>query len=47
MEGDVPEVVPIFEDKGNGLSWTGIYPKHMETIRERSGMACNFRQIVS
>lgn len=47
MEGDIPEVVPLFEDKGNGLIWTGVYPKCVETINKRGGLAVNFREIAS
>jgi pilus assembly protein CpaF len=47
MEGDLPEVVPIFEDKGSGLNWSGVYPKCIETMNDRGGHAFNFREIVA
>ena len=47
MEGDLPEVVPIFEDRGSGLNWSGVYPKCIEAMNERAGHAFNFREIVA
>ena len=47
MEGNIPEVAPVFEDKGDGLRWTGIHPRCLETMRERSGLLRDMRSIVS
>jgi pilus assembly protein CpaF len=47
MEGDLPEVVPLFEDTGSGLRWTGVYPRCIETMNDRGGHAFDFREIVA
>jgi hypothetical protein len=47
LEGDLPEVVPLFEDTGSGLRWTGVYPRCIETMNDRGGHAFDFREIVA
>jgi len=47
MEGRVPELVPLFEDRGSGLTWSGVFPKCIETINKRGGLAVNFREIAN
>ncbi len=38
MEGDTPAVNVLWEDTGNGLQWTGLYPQTLEaSIYLRSG----------
>jgi pilus assembly protein CpaF len=46
MEGDIPEVVPLFADPGSGLAWTGVHPKCVDTMNERGGRSYHFREIV-
>ncbi len=48
MEGDVPELVTIFEDRGNGLAWTGNFPnKCLQVMQERAGIMLDFRSLVN
>ena len=47
MEGDQVLVTPLFEDKGNGLSWSGNHPSQslLRAIQERSGQTLDFRRL--
>jgi len=49
MEGDKVVVTPLFEDKGQGLTWTGAYPSQqlMRAIQERGGQTLDFRRLAN
>ena len=47
MEGSTVELQPIFQDKGQGLAWTGLYPRTLlARIEERAGLALDFNSLV-
>jgi len=38
MEGDIPAINVLWQDTGNGLQWTGLYPQTLEeSIYLRTG----------
>ena len=44
MEGDTPAVNVLWQDTGNGLQWTGLYPDSLaERIRLRTGRQVDLR----
>lgn len=45
MEGDTPAVNVLWEDTGNGLQWTGLYPQTLEeSIYLRSGQQVSLQR---
>ena len=47
MEGATVELQPIFQDRGQGLAWTGLYPRTLlSRIEERAGIALDFNSLV-
>ncbi|HIE39320.1 MAG TPA: hypothetical protein EYP77_09685 [Anaerolineae bacterium] len=45
--GRAVEMQVIFQDKGQGLTWTGLYPRTLlEKMEERSGLRMDFNSLV-
>jgi pilus assembly protein CpaF len=45
MEGDIPAINVLWEDTGNGLQWTGLYPQTLqESIYLRTGQQISLQR---
>ncbi len=45
MEGDIPAINVLWQDTGNGLQWTGLYPQTLEeSIYLRTGQQVNLHR---